>query len=217
MSGGETTVKRLGNFCCNCTDRLEHMTIDRTAELHDEIAGSGFHPDAVSAGISDSLAGEAVEGFLVHHAPTFDRDEVRRHMSVLTLTPTRLLVAHTDESPGDHLLPTPHTSTSVEAIALSRVDSVLVTRLVSTQTGELDEAVVTIAWGVHDRIELEPARCDDPECDADHGYSGSLQRDDFSLRLSSTADGRQLVNQLLDFARRLSAATVPAGRLRSGA
>lgn len=183
------------------------MTRDRTDELHATIAASGFHPEIVSSGLTDSLAGESVFGFVVHHEPTFDRDEVRRHMSVLVLTPTRLLVAHTDESPGDHLLPSPHTATTVEAVPVARIKSVLVTRMVAMSDSRLEEVVLTIDWGAHDRIELEPARCDDPQCEADHGYSGTVRAEDFSVRLSTTADGPAPVEGLLDFARVLSAST----------
>ena len=56
--------------------------------------------------------------FFVHHEPTFDRDEVRRHLTVVVLTPSRLILAHTDEHAGDDLLPEPYTSTSTEAIRL---------------------------------------------------------------------------------------------------
>ena len=55
--------------------------------------------------------------FYVHHEPTFERDEVRRHLSVIVLTPSRLVLAHTDEHTGDDLLPEPYTSTSTEAVA----------------------------------------------------------------------------------------------------
>jgi len=66
---------------------------------------------------------------------------------------------------------------------------------------------MTIGWGTLRRIDLEPAQCDDPSCDADHGFSGSSSPDDFSLRVSATADGGSAVEQMLDFARDLSAAT----------
>ena len=72
--------------------------------------------------------------FYVHHEPTFDRDEVRRHLTVVVLTPTRLILAHTDEHAADDLLPEPYTSTSTEAIALSAVTSVVVTRMVANPT-----------------------------------------------------------------------------------
>ena len=36
-----------------------------------------------------------VVGF-VHHETTFDHEEVRRHLTALLLTPSRLVIAHTD-------------------------------------------------------------------------------------------------------------------------
>lgn len=184
-------------------------------ELQAEISRAGYYPEIVSAGIRDALANEPVRAFVVHHEPTFDRNEIRRHMTVLMLTPSRVIVTHTDEHPGDDLLPRPYTSTTSEAVPVSKVDSVLVTRMVATYGQQLEEAVLTISWGSVSRIELEPARCNDPNCEADHGYSGSVGGDDFTLRLSSAADGGSAVERLLEFARQLSAATTqgqPASR-----
>ena len=66
--------------------------------------------------------------------------------------------------------------------------SVVVTRMVANPTVRARsppaEAVLTIGWGGVSRIDLEPAGCADPECDADHGYTGVLASDDFSLRVS---------------------------------
>lgn len=190
-------------------------SLDRSDDLFAEISRAGYYPEIVAAGIRDALAGEQTRAFVVHHEPTFDREEIRRHMTVLVLTPSRMIVAHTDEHPGDDLLPRPYTSTTAEAIALSRVGSVLVTRMVAAHSQQLEEAVMTVSWGVISRVELEPARCDDPNCEADHGYSGSVTGDDFTLRLSSAADGGAAVERLLEFSRQLSAATTqvaPAGR-----
>ena len=51
-----------------------------------------------------AMAGEPVLHHVVHHEATFARDEIQRHLSVLVLTPTRLIVGHTDESdaPGEN-------------------------------------------------------------------------------------------------------------------
>jgi hypothetical protein len=49
--------------------------------------------------------------------------------------------------------------------------------------------------------------CSDPNCDADHGYTGSLAADDIALRISAAADGAAGIEQALDFAKALSAAT----------
>ena len=182
---------------------------DVAPELRKAIERTGYYPEVVhDAGAS--AAGEQVVSFYVHHEPTFEHDEVRRHQSVVVLTPTRLLLAHTDEHAGDDLLPEPYTSTSTEAISLAAVKSVVVTRMVTNPTkgpSRPAEANVTIGWGGVSRVDLEPAGCNDPSCDADHGYTGVLASDDFSLRVSAAADGQDAVVGLLAFAEQLSART----------
>jgi hypothetical protein len=175
--------------------------------VFDEISRSGYYPEIVAEGLRDALAGESVLAYVLHHEPTFDRDEIRRHMTVLALTTSRVVLVHTDEHPPDDLLPNPYTSTTSEAVPVSQVRSVVVTRMVSASSKKLEEVVLTVGWGAVSRIDIEPAACDDPECEADHGYTGNLTGDDFSLRLSTAADGGEAVRRLLDFARTLSAAT----------
>ena len=179
--------------------------------LRAAIQHTGYYPEVVSDAVFAALAGEDVVDFYVHHEPTFDHDEVRRHLTVVVITPSRLLLTHTDEHPGgDDLLPEPYTSTSTEAITLSSVRTVSVTRMVTNPTegaSRSAEAVLTIGWGAVGRIDLEPATCSDPECDADHGYTGVLAGDDFSLRVSAAAEGQQAVDALLEFADSLSART----------
>ncbi|SRR5690606_4106372 len=197
----------------------------RAAELRAAIEKTGYYPDVVASGVGAALAGEQVESFLVHHEPTIDRDEVRRHQSVLVLTPTRLIVVHTDEHAPDDLLPQPYTSTSSEAVALSAVRSVVVNRMVANPASYAGtsvpypgatEAVVTIGWGGVSRIDLEPAGCADPQCEADHGYTGVFASDDFSIRMSAAADGPEAVARLLEFAETLSGLTHAAAP-RAGA
>jgi len=183
---------------------------DRALDLRDAIHRTGYYPDVVTDGVVSAVAGEDVVSFYVHHEPTFDRDEIRRHLTVVVLTPSRLVFAHTDEHDADDLIPEPYTSTSTEAIALSQVRSVVVTRMVTNPTSgpaPASEAVVTIGWGGVSRVDLEPAGCGDPDCEADHGYTGVLASDDFSVRASATADGAEAVAGLLSFADSLSART----------
>ena len=195
--------------------------VDRSADLVAAIDQTGYYPLVVAEGVRAAVAGEVVLSFLVHHEPTIDRDEVRRHITVAVLTPTRLLVAHTDEHPPDDLLPEPYTSTSTEAVGLGSVVSVVVSRMVAnpadhepgheappeTRLPLPAEAVLTVGWGGVGRLDLEPAMCQDSTCDADHGYTGVIGSDDFSIRVSSAADGQQAVDELLAFAEVLSAHT----------
>ena len=183
---------------------------DRAPELRDALDRTGYYPEVVADAVAEAVGGEHVVSFYVHHEPTFERDEVRRHQSVIVLTPSRLILAHTDEHAGDDLLPEPYTSTSTEAVNLSAVSSVVVTRMTPTRPPGPQppvEAVLTIGWGAVHRVDLEPAGCNDPQCEADHGYTGTLSSDDFSLRVSAAADGSDAVPGLLSFAASLSART----------
>ena len=183
---------------------------DRASELRSALDRTGYYPEVVADAVTEAVGGEQVVSFYVHHEPTFERDEVRRHQSVIVLTPSRLILAHTDEHTGDDLLPEPYTSTSTEAVSLAAVTSVVVTRMTTNPTAGPQppvEAVLTIGWGAVHRVDLEPAGCNDPQCEADHGYTGTLSSDDFSLRVSAAADGSDAVPGLLSFAASLSART----------
>lgn len=183
------------------------MSNNQNVDLFEAVSKSGYYPEVVAAGLNDALADERVIDYVLHHEPTFDRDEVRRHMTVLALTASRLILVHTDEHPPDELLTKPYTSTTSEAVPVSSVKSVVVTRMVTEKSKAPAEAVMTIGWGAVSRLDLEPARCGDPDCEADHGYTGNIAGDDFTLRLSATADGGAAVQRLLAFARSLSSRT----------
>lgn len=183
---------------------------DVSDALRAEIHRTGYYPEVVADGVFAAAGGEAIVSWFVHHETTFDHDEVRRHLTVLMLTPTRLVIAHTDEHPGDDLLPQPYTSTTTEAVMLSAIRTVVVTRMVANPTSgptPAAEAVLTIGWGAVGRIDLEPATCGDPQCEADHGYTGTLAGDDYNLRVSAAAEGQGSVAGLLEFADALSART----------
>jgi hypothetical protein len=138
------------------------------------------------------------------------------------LTPSRLILAHTDDHAPDDLLPAPYTSSTTEAVDVSAIRNVVVSRMVTepdarrSEPAAAAEAVLTIGWGASGRIDLEPAICSDPNCDADHGYTGLVASDDFSLRVSAAAEGPGAVRDLLDFAGALSARTSGGGSGSAG-
>ncbi len=186
-------------------------------QLRSDIQRSGYYPDLVADALDTALAGEPLASYVVHHEATFDRDELRRHVTVLALTPTRLIVGHTDEHPVDEGNPQAYASASTEAVRIERVDSVVVTRVVSDPAvhkpgGPAAEVVLTIGWGAVSRIDLEPATCGDPQCEADHGYTGTASNDDLSVRVSEAADGADVVRQVLAFASVLSSSTAARAR-----
>jgi Family of unknown function (DUF5998) len=188
-----------------------------TQGLRTAIERSGYYPELVAEAVEASVGGEAVSAYLVNQETTFDANEVRRHVTVLVLTPTRFLVSHTDEQGADDTSPTPYATTSTESVKIDRISSVVVSRVVANPESYTPgtaprEVVLTIGWGAVNRIDLEPAACGDPNCEADHGYTGSSTADDLSLRVSEAGDGVEVIRQTLAFAQALSEATSAAAQ-----
>jgi hypothetical protein len=188
------------------------MADTSVAGLRAAIEHAGYYPALVADAVDAAVAGEQIESFVVHQETTFDVEEVRRHITVLVLTPGRLVLGHADDHPADDVTPAPFVTASTEAVPLSAVRSVVVNRVVTEPmrySGDSapQEVTVTIGWGAVSRIDLEPAACSDPDCDADHGYTGTASADDIALRVSEAAEGADAVDRLLGFAAALSRAT----------
>ena len=60
---------------------------DQADALRGAIDRVGYYPTVVAEAVEAAVAGESVTSFVIHHEPTFDQDEVRRHVTVLVLTP----------------------------------------------------------------------------------------------------------------------------------
>ena len=128
-------------------------------------------------------------------------------VTVLVVTANRLVIAHADDhaEPGDHLVATATT----ETIPLAAVRGVMVTHVVAdpetyTPGTHSRDITLTLGWGAVSRLDLLPAQCADPDCQADHGFEGTLASDDISLRISAAADGESAVTTALAFSRDLS-------------
>ncbi len=188
------------------------MTDTSLAGLRAAIQHAGYYPELVADTVDAAVADEEIESFVVHQETTFDSDEVRRHITVLVLTRTRLVLGHADDHPADPLTPAPFVTASTEAVPLDSVRSVVVNRVVTDPAryrgGAVpQEVTLTIGWGAVSRLDLEPAACSDPDCDADHGYTGTASSDDIALRVSEAAEGADAVVRMLGFATSLSRAT----------
>lgn len=179
--------------------------------LSAEIHACGYFPELVADAVSLALGAEEPVAHLVHHEATFNREEIARHLSVLVLTPSRLIVAHTDENdnPGEPA----QALTTTESAALRNVNSVALSQVVShperygSRRSAVAETWLTITWGTLRRVDLEPAHCADPNCEADHGLTGMIAGDDLTVRISAAADGEGKVQELIAFGTALQLAT----------
>lgn len=183
------------------------MTTQRLpADLRAAIVASGYFPEFVEATVVQAVGDEEVVDSLVHHEATFNSNEVRRHVTVLVLTPTRFVVAHTDDgdAPG-----TTQALTTVEVVGLTKIHSVALTSVAAHPErygrgrSAIAEAWLVVNWGAVRRVEIEPATCGDPTCDADHGLTAQDLADDLTVRVSAAADGAAACVDLVRFASRL--------------
>ena len=78
-----------------------------------------------------ALADEDLLDFVVHHEPTFNHDEIHRHVTVLALTRTRLIVGHTDDQPAEPPAPGIYAASSTESVSLGKINTVALTRVVT--------------------------------------------------------------------------------------
>ncbi|MEO7421968.1 MAG: DUF5998 family protein [Ornithinibacter sp.] len=181
------------------------------SELMSAIERAGYYPALVADVVAAALGEEPIESHLVHLETTFDRDVVRRHITVLVLTGSRLLIGHADDHADDPPAPQDVATATTESIPLSAVRGVMLTHVVEDPQhyvpGSLGrEITLTLGWGTVARLDLVPAACADSECDGDHGYEGTITGDDIALRISATADGTDALSNALAFARDLSTA-----------
>ncbi|WP_036555649.1 DUF5998 family protein [Nocardiopsis sp. CNT312] len=182
-----------------------------------EIERSGYYPALVIDAVATTLGSEGVKAFIVHHEATFDPAmEMRRHITVMLLTETRLVVCHTDEHPPTEPGGVSHASTTTDSIQIDNVQSVALTRVVPnpaqyTPGGLPSELVLSVNlsanWGAVAHVDLEPAACADETCELDHGYTGAITAEPLTLRVSEAADGADAVAAMMHFADALSAVT----------
>ncbi|HWJ86161.1 MAG TPA: DUF5998 family protein [Cellulomonas sp.] len=182
------------------------------AALRQDLHRAGYYPELVADVLDVALADEPVVAHLVHPETTFDATEVRRHVTVLVLTPTRLVCAHVDDHPADLEHPSASASATTESVPLGELRSVALTHVVPEPAKHKAgrpalELTLAIGWGAVSRVDLEPATCGDPACEADHGFTGTLTPDDVVVRVSAAAEGIDSVRAATAFARVLSAAS----------
>ena len=175
-------------------------------DLRAEIDACGYFPELVEDAMMIALADEDLLDFVVHHEPTFNRDEIHRHVTVLALTRTRLIIGHTDDQPAEPPAIGIYAASSTESVALNKINTVALTRVVTQpenyRTGSEDvyETWLWGGWGAVRRIDVAPATCSDPQCEADHGFTGALVGDDLTVRMAAAADGPDRVGRLVRFA-----------------
>ena len=171
---------------------------------------AGFYPRLVADVVDDALDGRDCVAHLVHLETHFDRAEVRRHITVLVLTSDMLVITHVDDQQLDEAGEQIVAQISTESVPVAQIRSVVLSYMYAQPqnykpSDPVRELTLAIAWSGGQRLDMGPASCGDPQCEADHGYSGTIAQEDIVLRISAEADGLQAVQDAKLFARALRA------------
>lgn len=178
--------------------------------LEGALQQAGFYPRMVADVVDDALDGRECVAHLVHLETHFDRAEVRRHITVLVLTEDMVVITHVDDQQLDEAGEQIVAQISTESVPVAQIRSVVLSCMyaqpqIYEPSDPVRELSLAIAWSGGKRLEMGPASCGDPQCEADHGYSGAITQEDIVLRISAEADGVQAVQDAKLFARALRA------------
>lgn len=193
----------------------EARTLDGSGGLDASLVRAGFYPDLVAHAIALELEGRTPDAHLVHVDTHFDYEEIHRHITALVLAGDILLAVHLDDHAADPAGQAVLAQVSTEMVPVRALGSVVLT------TGHADparfrpsdpvaEMTLGLMWAGGQRLDLQPAGCADPQCDLDHGYTGTATREDLVIRVAADADGQGAVDGALAFARALRRAHLAA-------
>ena len=183
------------------------------AALGEDVARAGYYPELVLDTLRLAAGEEEILSGMVQAETTF-AEAVHRHLTVLALTPSRLIIVHVDDTPRDD--GSPGALATSEAVPLSRIRSMALTRGVADPArggGTLTEMTIAVSWGSVRRIDMEPATCGDPDCQADHGMTGVSVPDDVVIRVAAGVEGAAALARAETFAGRLSQMAARAAAL----
>ncbi len=148
---------------------------------------------------------------LVHQETTFDHDVVRRHITVLALTSSRLVIAHADDHADERTGHEEVATATTESVPLSAVRGVMLTHVVPKPQDyrpRLARPRDHADPGLGGRQPHRPAagHLRGPELRGRPRLRGQQSSsDDISLRISADAEGEAALQQALGFAQELSA------------
>lgn len=174
-----------------------------------DIERAGFYPELVADVMHQQLGDREILSHYVHVETHFGYDDLHRHITVLVLTEGAVLAALHLNDLQDELLDGPaKASVATELIPLSKIDSCIVTTGYDDpqnyQPGQSPtEVTLALTWAGGARMELIPNVCDDPACEADHGYLGTRVAEDLTIRIAGKAEGQDAVDRAIAFGRKL--------------
>lgn len=198
---------------------MGHMRLPESAAavlpeaLKEDLRRAAFYPELVAASMAEELGERTVHAHLVHVDTHFDYDDLHRHITVLVLADGVLAAVHLTDFPADEFQNQVRAQVSTEIIPMAKIGSVVITTVYDSpqnyRPGDaVSEITLAVTWAGGYRVDLIPAVCPNPECEVDHGSTGTSTPEDLVLRIAGEAEGQTAVNKGLTFARALRAANL---------
>ncbi|MDR1393977.1 MAG: DUF5998 family protein [Bifidobacteriaceae bacterium] len=184
--------------------------------LEAQLESVGYFPGILLKVIGVALGDQVPVASYVHADVAIGHSTIGRHLSVLVITPDRLIVGHADDHSENEFGPAA-VAVSTEAIRLRDIRVIGLNHIYLTSDEEAGLEVpavlrLVISWGAGQVMEIEPIECPDQGCETDHGYSGTVSNEDIALTVNADLAGIPAASALLEFARKLSAVVAAAGR-----
>ena len=107
-----------------------------------------------------------------------------RHLTILILAGSSFIQVHIDEADNHSAVVT----SAVHSIRAIRGVSVQEVFADPTDSEEISEITISVDMASR-RSDIESLRCDDPTCEADHGFQARTYPDDVTIRISQLGDG----------------------------
>ena len=146
-----------------------------------------------------------IRSYFIRPETVFDQDSVFDSIGVFVLTKSHLIIVISDVT--YELSPTGEFVTTTQVVQLSQIRDFQVVRrrvLDGPERGALGTVQLRFRWGAGWAADIRPASCDDPTCEADHGYLAMVSGDDGEILLEPTLDP-EILAQALRFIDELTA------------
>ena len=130
-----------------------------------------------------------VQTFFVRPETVFDQDSVYDSIAAFAVTGNRLLVVVSDVS--YEFNPQGEFITTTQFVNLDSIKDFQIVRsrvADGPEAGALASVRMRLRWGAGWQHDIRPASCDNPNCDADHGYMAVITGDDGEIVLDHTLD-----------------------------
>lgn len=177
------------------------MAINLYSQLIDDIhACSGEQTwayDDILAALPDKTF---VRHYFVRPQTVFDRDSVYESISCYVVTDREFIVVNVDVT--YEFAATGDLMTSVHHVPLEMVRDFQVLRrrsLDRERKGDVSGVAMQIRWGSSWSTDTLPASCDDPTCQADHGYMARTAGDDCEIVVDEKAMEKETFDKGLAF------------------